>query len=149
MLRAEHLDPAAGKRQRLADLERHEAQHRVLGGGQPREVGPQVVVEEVVAQHGQRLRQRVHLDGGGAARLAAAQHAVGQQRHAQHMVEMRVREQDVVDALQRVEREIADARSRVDQDVLVEQEAGGAAVARDRPGAAEDLDFHAGITRRA
>src|ERR1700744_453954 len=59
-----------------------------------------------------------------------------------------MREQDVVDALQRVERQVADAGAGVDQHVLVEQEAGGAAVARDRPGAAEDLDFHAGITRR-
>src|SRR4051794_36878699 len=57
-----------------------------------------------------------------------------------------MRQQDVVDALQRVEREIADAGAGVDQHVRVEQEARRAAVARDRPGAAEDLDFHAGIT---
>ena len=146
--RAEHFHATGAELEDLADAERHEAQHRIFGGGQAREVGPELVVEQVVAQHGQRLGQRVHLDRGGAARLAAAQHAVGQQRHAQHVVQVRVREQDVVDAFQLVEREVADAGAGVDQHILVEQEAGGAAVARDRPGAAEDLDFHAGITRR-
>ncbi len=98
----------------------------------------------MLAQHGQCFGQRMHLDRRRAARLAPPQHAVGEQGHAQHVVEVRVREQDVVDAFQLVEREIADAGAGVDQHVLVEQEAGGAAVARDRPGAAEDLDFHAG-----
>ncbi len=148
MARAEHFHAAGAELQRVAHLERHEAQHRIFGGGQAREVGPEMVVEQVVAQHGQCLGQRMHLDRGGAARLAAAQHAVGEQGHAQHVVQVRMGQQDVVDALELVERQVAHARSGVDQDVLVEEKARGAAVARDRPGAAEDLDFHAGITRK-
>jgi hypothetical protein len=53
--------------------------------------------------------QRMDLDRRGAARLAAAQHAVGEQGHAQHMIEVRVREQDVVDAGERLQGQVAHA----------------------------------------
>jgi hypothetical protein len=54
-----------------------------------------------------------------------------------------MREQDVIDALERIQREIADARAGIDQDVFIEKEAGRAAIARDRARAAENLEFHA------
>ena len=109
MTGAQHLDAPRAEREGLPDLEGHEAQYRVLDGGQAREVGPQPVVEEIGAQHVDRGLQRVDLDRPCAACLAAAQHAVCEQGHAQHMIEVRVREQDVVDARERVEREVVDA----------------------------------------
>jgi hypothetical protein len=70
------------------------------------------------------------------ARGSGARRRVGQQADGQHMVEVRVADEDVVDARELVEREIADARAGVDQDVVAEQERGGAAARRNRARAA-------------
>ena len=67
---------------------------------------------------------------------------VGQQGQAQHMIEVRVAEQDVINQGQPRERQIADAGAGVDQDIVVEQERGGATAIGDRPGTAQDLDLH-------
>jgi hypothetical protein len=82
---------------------------------------------------------------------AAARHAVGQQADAQHMVQMRMRDEDVVDARQLVERQVAHAGAGVDEHIVVDQKSGGSAAGGDRAGAAEDADLHEGIVdgRRA
>ena len=84
----------------------------------------------------------MHLDRPAAGGAARAHHAVGQQADGQHVVEVRVADQDVVDARQRVERQVADAGAGVDQHVVVEQEGRGPAAGRDGAGTAEDGEDH-------
>ena len=95
------------------------------------------------AQGGQRLGQGVNVDGAQAAQARA--HAqlddrVGQQRDAEHVVEVAVRDQDVVDAGEFVQAQLAHAAARVDEDVVIEQEGRGVAARRDRAEATEDAD---------
>jgi len=136
----QHFDAAFAERDDLPDLEGDQLEQRRIRRRQPREVGPDHAVEDVRAQRVDGGRQRVHLDR--LAILAVADHAVGQQADGQHMVQVRVADQDVVDGVQLVEREIADARAGVDQHVAVEQERRGAAVAADGARTAEDADLH-------
>jgi hypothetical protein len=148
VLGRQHFDPPATERQRLADRKRFEPQQRMLGAGQAGEVGPDEAVEDVGAQCLQRLRQRVYSDRPAAAvltRQAPPGHTVGQQADAQHMVEVRVRDQDVVDARHLVEREVADAGAGVDQHVVVEQKGGGAVASCDGAGATEHANLHVPI----
>ncbi len=108
VLGAQHLDVPPAQLQALADLERVQADHRILGAGQAGEVGPDDAVEDVLAQRVERLRQRVDLDRRALGVGAHAQHGVGQQRDGEHMVQVRVADQDVVDARQGVQRQITD-----------------------------------------
>jgi hypothetical protein len=58
------------------------------------------------------------------------------------VVEVRVADQNVVDAGQRIQRQIADAGAGVDQDVIVEQERGRLAAGGDGSGASEHVEIH-------
>jgi hypothetical protein len=137
----EHLDALAVQLEHLADGERHEREHRMLGARQAREVGPDDAVEDVRAQRRQRLGQRVDLDR--TARRALAHDAVGEQPDRQDVIEVRMADQDVLDPGQRIERHVADAGAGVDQDVIVEQEGRCPATCGDGAGATEYLDDHA------
>ena len=63
------------------------------------------------------------------------------------MVEVRVRDQDVVDRDHLFEREVAHPGARVDQDVRVQQERGGAAASGNRSRTTENADLHVGEGR--
>ena len=130
---------ALAQREGLADLQLMQGQHGAGAAGQAGEIGPELVVEEVLAQHGQGWRQGVHLDGRAA--LAAAHHAVGQQGDAQHVVEVGVAEQDVVNAGELVQSEVAHAGTGVDEHVVIEQKGGGAAALSDGTRATQDADL--------
>ena len=75
--------------------DRRQRQGRLLGARQAREVGPDHAVEDVGAQRRQRLGQRVDPDRRPALELAHADHAVGEQADRQHVVEVRMADQDV------------------------------------------------------
>jgi hypothetical protein len=79
---------------------------------------------------------------------AIAHHAVGQETDGQHVVEVRMADQDVVDRDQFVERQITHAGSGVNQHVVVEQERRGAALATDGARTAEDAYLHENCLRR-
>ena len=126
----------------LADRERHRSASTGCSALGRRVKSGQMTPLKMCARSAARVGgQRVHLDRRAAA-ARAAHHAVGQQADGQHMVEVRVAEQDVVDARQLVERQVADAGAGVDQHVVVEQERGGAAAGGDGARTAEDADLH-------
>ena len=139
---AQHLDAVAVQAHLLAHRQRLEAQRRRLGARQAGEIGPDDAVEDVAAQRVQRLGQGV--DDDRAAPLAAthAHDAVGQQADREHVVEVGMADEDVVDAGQLVQAEVADAGAGVDQDRLVEQERRGPAAGGDGPGTSEDANDH-------
>ena len=137
------IDAAAGQLQRLSYCERLEAKQRLFGAGQAGEVGPDDAVEDVLAQRGKCLGQGMHLDGRAPGGHAQAQHRVSEQRDAQHMVQVGMADQDVVDGGQRVQRQVAHAGAGVDEDIVVEQEGGGLVAGGDGAGAAQDADVHA------
>jgi hypothetical protein len=58
------------------------------------------------------------------------------------MVEVGMAQQDVVDAGQFVQGQVADAGAGVDQDILIKQERRGAATRGDRSRTAKDADGH-------
>ena len=58
------------------------------------------------------------------------------------VIQVRVRQEDVVDLLQLGERQIAHAGAGIDQHVVVEQHRGGAQVAADAAAATENPDLH-------
>jgi len=136
------LDCRGPGQHHLPQFERHQGQHRRRGLGQPGEVGPDHAVEDVRAQRRQRGRQRVHLDRRPVQGPAGPRHAVGQQADGQHVVEVGMGDEDVIDLRHLVEREVADAGSGVDQHVVVDEEGGRAAAGRDRAGTTEYADPH-------
>ena len=138
----QHLQPVPAQPQLVAHGQRVEAQHRVGGVGQAAEVGPDHAVEDVRPQGRDRLGQRVHADGRPAGGAAAARHAVGQQADGQHVVEVGVRDDDVVDGDHLVEREVAHAGAGVDEHRAVEQERGRAAAGSDGTRTTENADLH-------
>ena len=84
--------------------------------GISREVGPDRPVEQVVAQDLDGRARRVHRE-----RLRAhAADGVDQERDGRHVVQVRMRDEDVVDLRQLRERQVADAGAGVDQDVAVD-----------------------------
>ena len=89
-------------------------------------------------QRRQGLRQGVHLQRPAAVRAHRVQH----QRQDGDVVEVRMREEHMVDALHFLQRELAHAGTRVDQDMLAQQKRGGAAPLGDRTAAAEDAYLH-------
>ena len=58
------------------------------------------------------------------------------------MVEVGVTDEDVVDAGQFVERQVAHAGAGVDQDVVVDQEGGGLVAGGNGTGTTQNADFH-------
>ena len=141
--RRQHLQCPPAQHDALPHRQRHERQHRPLGRGQPREVGPDHAVEDVLLQRLQRLGQRMHPDRRARSRHPATHHAVGEQRDGQHMVQMRMAEHDVVDARHLLERELAHARARIEQHALVEQKGGGAVARGERARTPQHADTHA------
>jgi hypothetical protein len=79
---------------------------------------------------------------------APPHHAVSQQRHGQHVIQVRMAQQDVVDALELLERQIADARASIDEHIIVEQKGRGTAACRDGAGTTQDPDLHGTLMRR-
>jgi hypothetical protein len=59
------------------------------------------------------------------------------------MVQVRMTQEDVVDARELVEREVTHAGARIDEDVVVEKKGCGLAARRDRAGAAKNSNLHA------
>ena len=93
----------------------------------------------MLAQRGQGVRQGVH-----AQRLADAGggDGVDHERQAGDVVEVRMGEEDVLDAQHFLAREVAHAGAGVDEHVLVDQERGGSAIAGNGAGAAEHTHPH-------
>ena len=67
---------------------------------------------------------------------------VGHEGQAADVVEVGVREHDVADAAHLGERQIADAGAGVDQQLVIDQHAGGAQSRPDPPAAPQNLDPH-------
>ena len=64
-------------------------------------------------------------------------------RDAQHVVQVGMAEQDVVDGGQGIQRQVAHAGAGVDEDIVVQQEGGGLVAGGNGAGAAQDADVHA------
>ena len=85
---------------------------------------------------------------GAAAGREVARDAVGQEADRQHMVQVRVADQNVVDRGQRVERQVADPGAGIDEQVVPDQERSGSAAGGDRTRAAKDANTHGRGTPR-
>jgi len=120
-----------------------ELQRRVSGRRQLREVRPEPVVEAVRAQvlHHRPDRRRVDRSipaGGGLRRLDV----VDQERKADGVVEVSVREEDVLDAGLRAEGQGARDRTGLEEHVAVDQEAGKTAPRHTATMATQDFEKH-------
>jgi hypothetical protein len=80
--------------------------------------------------------------GGRPCGAPGACHAVGQQADGQHVVQVGVGDEDVVDARHLVEREVAHAGAGVDEHVVVDEEGSGSAAGGNRARTTEDADLH-------
>jgi hypothetical protein len=58
------------------------------------------------------------------------------------MIKMAVRQEDMIDCRQLLERETGDARARIDQDIVIQQEAGGVPATAYAAGTAQYFQFH-------
>jgi hypothetical protein len=139
---AEDFDLLPTQAQHVADRERHKFQDWLIGTRQAGEIRPDDAIEYVVAQRRECFRKRMHLDRRAAVGHAPPHHRVGKQRDRDHMVEMGVAENDVLDAAQRLERHVADAGAGIDQHVIVEPEGGRLAACRDGAGTPEHVNDH-------
>jgi hypothetical protein len=145
--RAQHLDARAVERSAVADRERLEREHRRSALGRRVKSG-QITPLKMWRRSASSVSGSACTTIGPRAARAQAQHAVGEQADRQHVVEVRMADQDVVDARQLVERQVADAGAGVDEHAVVEQERGGPAAGGDGPGATEDANDH-GVARSA
>src|SRR3990172_6632551 len=125
-------DPERPPRREGPDGERGAAGARDAG-----EVGPEPPVEDVLPQRSHASRRPVHHDGPVAVRG----HEIGEERHVLHVVEVRVREQDVVDPEQLFQRERGGERAGVDGEAVVDEEARRPARAQLTAPAAEDAEL--------
>ena len=89
-----------------------------------------------------RLGQRMHVDRAPTLCAADSHHGVGEQADRQHVVEVRMADEDVVDACERVQRQVTDTGAGVDQHVAVEQECRRLAARGDGPGTTEHGKDH-------
>ena len=114
------------------------ADERVLAAGNAREIGPDDVVENVAAKRIDGGAQRMHAQ----RTVAAAGDGVDHQGQRSDMIEMRMREHDIVDARHLDEGQIADAGAGVDQQIVVHEERSRPAVLRDGTRAAQHTHLH-------
>ena len=112
--------------------------HGASGTGYFTKVRPHVPVEHVLRQHFEHLGQRMHNDGRGAHFA----HGIEQQRQAQHVIKMGMGQDHMVDRQQFIQAQGGDTGAGVDQDVVIDLEAGGVAPAADAAAAAEYGQFH-------
>src|SRR5262245_51402826 len=121
-----------------------EPERRVLRRRQLREVGPEPAVEAMgpeVVDHG-RDGRRGHVraeTGRGLRRLDV----VDEERQSDRVIEVRMRDQDMLDAGLRSEGEGARHRSGLEEDMTVDEEAGQAPLGHAATVAAKDLEEHA------
>ncbi len=115
-----------------------EAQQRLVQGRYLGEIRPDLPVENVLLEYGDRL-----VGGMDDQRLVAHEpDAVDQQRQAGDVIEMRVRHEDMVDHAHLGQAEIADARPCVDQHIVIEQHRGRAQIPPDPAAASQYSQFH-------
>lgn len=132
-------DFALAEVRRLADLDRLVAHDGPLAARNFAEIRPDRPVEDVLAQD-----RQCRFGGVNDQRpVAQVGDGVDHQRQGGDVVEVRVRDEDMVDGRQFGERQVGRAGAGVDQDVVVDQHRRGALVApADAAAAAEDSDFH-------
>ena len=106
--------------------------------GQAGEVGPDGVVENVLAQGSQGFWQGIDLQR--AAPVHA--HGVEHQRQGGNVVEVGVGQQHMFDGEQLVHAQLAHARAGIDQQLLAEQKSGRAAPLGNGPRATQYAQFH-------
>src|SRR6266853_5805027 len=105
-----HLD-------RVTDLDLAVPKEGFFGTRDLREIGPDAPVEDVTAQDIQRCRY-----GPKRERLVAhPPDGIDHERNARDVIEVRVREKDVIDEGEFGEREVGDPRPGVDENVVVEE----------------------------
>ena len=138
VIRRQRPERASLQGKRRAEIQRRKAQPRRLRTRNFPEIRPQTPVEQVVGQHVQHRRQRMHRH----RRAAQVADAVEQERQAQHMIEVGMGEEHMVDLQQLFEVERGEAAAGVDQYVVVNQQAGGVAPAADAAAAAQYGEFH-------
>lgn len=148
------VDLVADRRHRMVDRQRSEAAavqfHRLthpdlrvpqdgrLLVGDDGVIGPDLPVEDVILEYLPGFARGVH----GDVLLPQTDHGVRQQRHAGNMVEVRMREKNMVDAQHLLDAEVGRAGARIDQDVVIHQQRGGAQAATDTATVAQYLDYH-------
>ncbi len=128
----------------LADDDRHlvlqlvEADHRQQMVGEPGEVGPGVVVEQVPAQGVDRRRRGVDVD-----RLAElAEDVLDEERQRRRVIHVRMGQHDRVHEPLAHDRQALRERARIERDRIVEQQTGHAAVDTLAAVTSENLYFH-------
>ena len=102
----------------------------------------------MISQGLQRLRQAVDADRGAAVGHALPHDGVGEERQGGNVVQMRMADQDMVDACKLLEAQVTHAGSGVEQDGVVQQEAGGPASGGDGAGTSEYTNSHGGERAR-
>lgn len=118
-------------------LDRTVAQDRAVAVRDVREVGPDLVVEEVLAEDIEDLEGRDELDRAAPKH----EHVVGEETDVLDVVEVRVAQEDVVDVSLFFEGKGGGRGAGVEQDIVVEQEARGLITRSDAAVGAEHAQF--------
>jgi len=122
----------------LPDRDDVEGEDRVFLGRNGPEIGPDPVVEDVLVHRLHGLARAVDDD----RLLPLPDQQVGHERDVLHVIEMAVRQEDVVDPQDLVELQAGGDRPRVDAQSIAEQEAGGLVSGELAAVTAEDADPH-------
>jgi hypothetical protein len=69
-------------------------------------------------------------------------YGIDEKRNAGDMIKMRVRNKHMIDLDQLLKRKVADTRTCIEQDVVVDQHCGGAQITANAAAAPEDLNAH-------
>jgi len=132
-------DGTRSQMHRLAHLERLKAQERSMAVGNGGEVWPDQPVEDMRTQDTQGFRGGINRD-----RITTLlTHRIHQQGNRRDVIEMRMRDEDMIDLAQRIELKIAHTGPAIDQDVVVDEKGGRPrSLAANSAAAAKHLKFH-------
>src|SRR6266481_2360719 len=135
----QHREPSLLELDRVTDLNLPVSKERLFAARDLREIGPDAPVEDVIAEDFQRswnCPKRQWL-------VAHSADGIDHERNARDMIEVRMREEDVIDERELGEREVGDPRPGVDEDIVVEEHGRGTQVPASYPATAtEDPQLH-------
>ena len=133
-----HFDFTRTDTDLVAGIHYLKVNRRLFPGRQFREIGPDDPVEDMILDRFNRRFLGVHHD-----RLVVhAEHAIGEQRQADDVIHMRMRQKYMTNTGHLIERQIAQSGTRVNQQIVIDQKGGRPQIRPDTARPSEYLNLH-------
>ena len=115
-------EPPTRQGDAAAYFHRHQLQHRMRRAGQTGKVRPDMAIENMLVHAVQHLGARINLDGRQIIFHSMAQHAFREHGQAHDVIQMRMRQKNLLNTLLYRQGQIARTRARINQGISIQQE---------------------------